>query len=187
MTERHPHLVELDDYLSGRMSDAERDAFEERLFALDSVLQEEVAFLDRLARLAYHIVELGTLHPSLTRKELDTLVALGRRVDLRELGQPGTIAVAPLEAGAEVVVQRADLRLFDVDSVDLEIDLPELGHVKTLRDLTVDPDDGAVYACCDATLFQMAMSQGPMTTFRVVAVREGRRETIARYELLAPA
>ena len=58
--------------------------------------------------------------------------------------------------------------------------------MKTLRDLKVDPHDGAVYACCDAALFQMAMEQSPKTTFRVVAVREGQRETIAQYELLAP-
>jgi hypothetical protein len=189
MTQRDPQLAELDDYVSGQMSETERDAFEERMFSMElhAELQAELLFLDRMTRLAEHIVQLGSLHPGLTKRELDALIALGRRVDLRELGAPGTITVTPPAAGAQLVVQRADLRVFDVESVDVEIDLPELGHVKTLRDLKVDPEDGAVYACCDATLFQMAMSQSERTTFRVVAVRDGRRETIARYELLSPA
>lgn len=186
MTDRYPELSLIDDYLSGRMSEPERDAFEERLFEFDGALQAEVAFLDRLARFTHHIVALGTLHPGLTRAEVDHLRAAGRCVELRELGTPGTITAQPLAPGTEVVVQRADLRLFDVDSVDLEIVLPELGHVKTLRELKVDPSDGAVYACCDATLFQMALEQSPQTTFRVVAVRDGRRETVGQYELLAP-
>jgi len=186
MTERHPELAQLDDYLSGRMSDAERDRFEDRLFELGGALEAEVAFLDRLLRFTQHIVELGTLHPGLTRAEVDSLLAAGRRVDVRELGAPGRLMVEPLAEGTEVVVQRADLRLFDVTAVDLEIVLPELGHVKTLRDLKVDPHDGAVYACCDAALFRMAMEQSPRTIFRVVALREGRREAIGDYELVVP-
>jgi hypothetical protein len=188
VTRRHPHLADLDDYVSGQMQEGEAAAFEERMFeaAAHPDLQAELVFLDRLARAVDHIAGLGSLHPALTKRELEALIALGRRVDLRELGAPGTFTVTPPAAGAELVVQRADLELFDVASIDLEIDLPELGHVKTLRDLKVDPDDGAVYACCDATLFQMAFTQSARTTFRVVVVREGRRQTIARYELLSP-
>lgn len=186
MTDRDQVLALIDDYVSGRMNDAERELFEERLFALEDEVQAEVAFLDRLARFTHHIVARGLLHPSLMREELDQLVVGGTRVDLRELGAPGVVTVQPLEEGAQVVVQRADLRLFDVTNVDLEIVLPELGHVKTLRDLAVDPNDGAVYACCDAVLFRMAMAESPRTTFRVVALRGGRRETIGEYELVAP-
>lgn len=184
MTERHPELASIDDYLGGRMSDAERDRFEDRLFDLGGALEAEVAFLDQLTRFTQHIAQLGTLHPGLTRGELDALLAAGRHVDVRELGPPGTVTVAPPPKGTEVVVQRADLNLFDVTAVDLEVILPELGHVKTLRDLKVDPHDGAVYACCDVALFQMALVESPRTTFRVVAVRDGRRETIGDYELL---
>ncbi len=187
MTDRYPALSLIDDYLSGRMSDEEGDRFEQRLFEPDDALEREVTFLDRLALFTHHIAVLGTLHPALTRAEVDMLLAAGRRVDVRELGEPGTVTLKPLEAGAEVVVQRADLRLFDVESVDLEVVLPELGHVKTLRDLKVDPNDGAVYACCDATLFRTELLEaGQRTIFRVVAMRDGRRETLAHYELLAP-
>jgi len=180
-------LSELDDYVSGEMQDAQSDAFEERMFDAEAQpeLQAELLFLDRMTQLTEHIVRLGSLNPGLTRRELDALIARGRRVDLRELGAPGTFTVAPLVAGSELVVQRADLQLFDVKTVDLEIDLPELGHVKTLRDLPVDPEDGAVYACCDARLFQLASEQSEHTTFRVVVVRDGRRETIARYDALS--
>lgn len=173
----------IDDYVSGRLDDASREQFEERLFALGGELEAEVLFLDRLARFTAHIAGLGMLHPGLTRAELNAMLARGTRVELRELGAPGPVAVAPPEEGAEVIVQRADLRLFDVKSVDLEVVLPELGHVKTLRDLQVDPTDGAVYACCDATLFRMAMAESPTTTFRVVVVRDGRRVAVGEYEL----
>jgi hypothetical protein len=179
-------FAELDDYVSGHMGEAESEAFEERLFHAEAQpeLQAELLFLDRLTQLTEHIVQLGSLNPGLTRSELDALIARGRRVDLREI-TPGSFAVAPAAADAELVVQRADLQLFGVKSVDLEIDLPELGHVKTLRDLTVDPEDGAVYACCDATLFRMATEMSERTIYRVVVVRDGRRETIARYEALS--
>ncbi|HSC86212.1 MAG TPA: hypothetical protein VLC09_03035 [Polyangiaceae bacterium] len=186
MTGPHSELARLDDYLSGVMTEAERDDFEELLFDADATLQAEIAFLDRLVRFTQHITKLGMLHPSLTAEELAEMRAAGRRVDLRDLGVPGTVVAQPPEPGAEVVVQRAELRLFDVESVDLEIVLPELGHVKTLRDLKVDPTDGAVYACCDATLFRMALEQSPRTIFRVVAMRGGRRENLGEYELVVP-
>lgn len=183
MTDRAKRLAALDDYVAGVADGFDVDAFEASLFADPD--DEELRFLDRISRLGEEIVAIGALHPGLTRREIDALVAAGRRVDLRDVGSPRTYTLTPPADGAEIVVQRADLGLRDVAFVDIEIDLPGIGHVKTLRDVKVDPDDGAVYSCCEATLFRMAM-ESERTIHRVVVVRDGARETIATYESLAP-
>lgn len=50
--------------------------------------------------------------------------------------------------------------------------------------MKVDPDDGAVYSCCEATLFRSAMAT-ERTIHRIVVVRNGERVTIATYEAIS--
>ncbi|MBC7170793.1 MAG: hypothetical protein H5U40_00110 [Polyangiaceae bacterium] len=183
MTDVHRRLSAIDDYVSGHMDDVEAERLEEALFA--SADADAMLFLDRVARLGDFIVALGTLHPGITRREIDALAAAGRRVDLRDLGAPGAYTFAPV-GDVDIVVQRAAVGLFGVERVDIEIDLPNVGHVKTLRDVRVDPDDGAVYAACDATLARMAMTASERSIHRIVVERDGQRVTIATYKAFSP-
>ena len=183
MTDRAKKLAALDDYVAGQADGFDVDAFESSLFANPD--DDELLFVDGLARASARIVALGALHPGVTRREIDALIAAGRRVDFRDVGSPRTYTVAPPAEDAEIVVQRADLGLRDIAFVDIEIDLPGVGHVKTLRDVKVDPDDGAVYSCCEATLFRSAM-ESERTIHRIVVVRNGERVTIATYEAIGP-
>ena len=57
--------------------------------------------------------------------------------------------------------------------------------VKTFRDVTCDPTDGALYAVCQEPLARLAFQRG-RTISRIVGSRAGQRETVAVFEIVPP-
>jgi hypothetical protein len=174
-------LAALDDYVTGVMDEARAVELEQALFAgLGGGGETDVALLfhDRLLRTATRALAAGTWDIGATRREVDALLASGRRIDYAELDQlmTGEISV-PSDPAVELVIVRLPVDLVGVEQVDFEITEPDGRPVKTIRDFRFDAADGALYAVCDARLAQTAFGR-PDAITRIVGQRAGRREVL---------
>jgi hypothetical protein len=169
----------LDDYLARHMPDDEAEAFEEALF--DAAAEGEVRFADRLARLGRRLHELRLFEHKFTRRDYDRLSAAGVRIELRDAGPPGPTDNYP-PGDVDMVVVRVPLELDGLRQVDVEFEVPGVGVIKTLRDLEVDEEEGALYLACDVNLMRTTLGL-PRVLNRVVGVRDGRREELALYDV----
>lgn len=182
-------LRALDDYLSGHMSDADAAGFEEALFdgaaATPSAQAAagEAGFVDRLARIVAWLVDRGLYQVGITRREVDQLAASGRRVQIADFGRPGTTSVT-LARETEIFVMRFEVDLHGVDRVDIEVEAPGRGIIKTFPEVRFDPEDGALYGCCTRALAELAFAV-PQTVARLYTTRAGHRDVGAVYEVTA--
>jgi hypothetical protein len=175
------HLAALDDYVTGVMDDSRALELEQALFAgAGGGGERDLALLfhDRLLQAATRALAAGTWDIGATRREVDALLASGRRIDYAELDQlmTGEVSV-PSDAAVELVIVRLPVDLTGVDQVDFEITEPDGRPVKTIRDFRFDPADGALYAVCAASLAQTAFGR-PDAITRIVGQRAGRREVL---------
>lgn len=144
-------LAALDDYVSGVTDDANASRLEAALF--DAAARgEDIAFVDRIARDAEHLHRHGTYHPGMTQRDADALRASGRRVAWLELAAGERIATVRFPRTAEFMVVRSPFDLSGVNRIDVEIEIPGVGVIKTMRDIVFDPRDNALFACCEAPL-----------------------------------
>jgi hypothetical protein len=176
-------LQALDAYVAGDLDDAE--AFEDALFALAADGRAEAAaYTDRVARQSAHLLERRTFHPGGTRADVAELRAQGLNVLEIELGLPGErhveLALAP---DTDLVVTVLDLGRRDLSVVDTEMEVPGGGMTKIVRDVRVD-EDGRLYGMCERELAELGYRTGHAIT-RVVAVRDGRREVVATWDIRA--
>lgn len=172
-------LERIDDYASGAMSDEDASALEEEMF--EGAHAAELSFLDRLARWGRHLDGRKTFRIGATKKELDALAASGVRVQYLDIGRPGTVEVR-FDFDCDVFVSKLDAGLHGVDHVDIEVELPGHGILKTFRDVRVDPEDGAIYGACERELAEIAYGVGRAIQ-RIVVARDGRREVAAVYDI----
>jgi hypothetical protein len=173
------HLVELDDYASGRMSNEDAAAFEERLFAAPE--DEDVRFFDRTHRLMEWLASLGGLTGGATARDVEALRAQGLRVHVVELGSGGNVDVEPWGEDVQIVVFHNTLDLSGYEDVEVEVQNPDGTPIKTFRSVQCDPDSGNIYAVCAAPLAKMAYGDKRRIS-RITGVRGGSRETIALYD-----
>lgn len=176
-------LLRTDDYVSGHMSDADADAFEEELFAAPDAAGD-AAFVDDLARLLAVCDADGGLVDGGTRAQVDALRAAGARVHFADLGGGGAPVAFPGWDADEidVVVARLGVDLRGYESVDVEVETGDGRPVKTFRDVACDPTDGALYAICREPLARLAFGKG-RTISRIIATQGGRRTTVAVFQV----
>ena len=170
-------LLELDGYVTGEMSDAAADAFEEDLFA--SPDDGDLAAMDLIARHGRRLVEHGTWDVGVTKSHIDKLIAEGHVVQVCDAGPPGTTSFA-INKDAELVCTKLVLGRTDHARVDVEITILAYDVTKTIKDVVVDPADGSVYGLCERPLAQLAF--GHTSVVRVRATT-GRREQLAEWNL----
>lgn len=176
-------LHDLDGYVTGEMSDAAAEAFEEELFA--SPDDGDVDFMDRVARHGSRLVEHGTWDMGCTKAHVDALIAKGYKVEICDAGPPGTNTLS-FGKEAELIVTRLPFNRTDHPRVDVEIYLPVHDVTKVIKDSIVDTVNGALYGLCERPLAELAFG-----TTAIVRVRanSGRRELLAEWTLsgnLAP-
>lgn len=169
-------LTELDAYVTGEMSDADAEAFEEALF---DAPDDDVAFLDRLARRGAQLAVHGAFDVGVPRAHVEALVAAGHRVHVLDLGPPGRSTVT-LDPHAEIVVPVLHLGRTDVTNVDVELTVVEHGATKVLKDVLVDVD-GIIYGLCERPLAELAFSAG--RTITRVRRTDGTREVLGEWDL----
>jgi hypothetical protein len=178
---RDEALARVDDYVSGHMDDGAAAAFEEALF--DAAGDADAAFVDNLARLSALFAQAGGFDGGGTRAQVDQLRAAGLAVHVIELGSGGVFQIRDWDAGTQIVVARLGVDVRGYDAVDVECETPDGRPIKTFREVTCDPTDGALYAVCQERLARLAFARRPPFISRVVGTRGGAREIVAVYDV----
>lgn len=171
-------LEQLDAYLTGELDDAAADAVEAAMF--DAPDDADLAFVDRFTRHGAQLSTRGTFHMGVTRKQLDAIIAAGHEVQLVEL--PLDQREIEIQLRGDLVVTRLQLGRPDLDLVDVEVTITAHGVSKTLRDVRVDPEDGAIYAACERALAELAWGHGRVIT-RVL--ERGTHALLAELDVVA--
>jgi hypothetical protein len=171
-------LQALDAYLSREMTDAEADALEEAMF--DSPDDEDLAFVDRFARLGAKLAAHGTFEIGGTRAEIDALIAAGHDVAINDVGPPhsGTMSI---DLDGDIIVTKLHLGHTDIERVDIEVQILTHGVTKTIKDALVDQSDGIIYMMCERPLAELALAAG--RTIARVRRRDGAREVLGEWDL----
>jgi hypothetical protein len=171
-------LLDLDAYLTGEMNEADADAVEEAMF--DAPDDADLAFVDRFVRDGARLSEHGTFDMGVSRAHVESMIAAGHKVQIIDIGPPGsgTVALAP---DADFVVTKLAFGRTDLDRVDVEIVVVDHQVTKTIKDAFVDTNDGMIYALCERALAELAFGAG--RTITKVRRRDGAREVLATWDL----
>ena len=172
----------LDAYLSGEMPDAEAEPFEEALF--DSAAHgqaDEADFVERVALIGRYLLPRGGFDMGSARSRVDQLLAEGVRLQFISPEPGPVIHLPPIDADAEIVVTHMRVDVRGYDSVDVRVEKPDGTELKTFRDIGWDPNDGTVYAVCEAPLARISMQQRHVRS-RIIGTRAGEKHVIAVFE-----
>jgi hypothetical protein len=181
-------LEGVDDYTAGIMTDDEAAAFEETLFADaasgHAATAHALAFTGRLARAITRLHDRPGISIPVRKETFEELRRTTPNVAYFDVHAGGVTQVPTWPASTELVFYRVGVDLRGFDEADVVVTSTEGAPIKVFRDVQWDPSDGALYAVCDEPLARMSFGLGFLA--RVEAVKDGRRETVARLELLAP-
>jgi hypothetical protein len=178
-------LIELDDYLSGLIPDEPAADFEEELFA--AAADGETASLglvDRIGQFGRYLEARVGLAMGSSRAQVERIRASGLKVEYSELVPGIPVRGRRIADDAEIVISRLDVDLRGYTDIEVAVERPDGTLLKTFRDVDCAPEDGALYAVCEATLARMA--QSVHTVARISATRDGKRELVATLETLPP-
>ena len=179
-------LIQLDDYVRAQQRDDDQVAeFEEDLF--ERALGGDAPELEFRAGLSHALRVMnanGTLELWLRRSQVEALLASDRRVVFFDLDVKN-VAPPPIPDDAELLITRVPLDLRGVRTLDAEIHTEDGVFLKRMPDIGFDPEEGAVYACCEAELARTAMSAISVNRVtRVWATRDGERQLLLELRAL---
>ncbi|HSC87089.1 MAG TPA: hypothetical protein VLC09_07460 [Polyangiaceae bacterium] len=162
-------LERLDDYVRGSLDEAHAGAFEEDLFERALLgAAPELSFRHGLGATLQVMKARGTLDLWLTAEGVQRLVqSSGLRVVVWEYGAPEG---PPLQADTELLVTRIPFELHGIRRLEADVCATDGRLLKTMPDVIFDPEDGAVFACCEAELARTA--NAAVTITRVYAIDE---------------
>lgn len=175
MTRSESKLEDLESYVTGELADGAVDAFEEAMF--DNPDDPDVRLLDALATHGARLVSRGTFDVGVTRAHLEALIAKGIEIDWQRPPHPGATLDVPWNATAEMFVTELAVGRTDIDRVDVELVMHDIGHTKTIADVVVD--NGTIYGLCERPLAEIAFKSGRSTAR--VRRRDGAKEVLAEY------
>jgi len=185
MTDTRAPFEALDAYQSGEMPDADAAPFEEALFSAAAAnTAAEASFVDRLSSLGYFLSLRGGWDIGSSRARVDELTAAGLKVQLLEPrpGAPGEpLRIPKIDADAEIVVTHVAIDVRGYDSVDVLVEKPDGTVLKWFRDIGFDPNDGSVYAVCEAPLARISAQQLHVRS-HVIGNRAGVQHVVAVFE-----
>jgi hypothetical protein len=174
-------LHELDAYVTGELTNDEANALEEAMFESPD---DDLAFVDRVARHGAGLAEHGTFDMGVPRAHIDALRARGHSVFVMDVGPPGSGTIH-MDRDAEFIVTQLHLGRTDLARVDVEITILDHGVTKTIKDVFVDPSDGVVYGLCERPLAELAFGAGP--THTKIRRTDGNREVVGEWHLVPVA
>ena len=172
-------LEDLSTYMTGEMSDADADAFEDAMFASPDA-DDDVAFLDRVVRHASVLVEHHTYELGVMRTDLEDLAAKGHKIQISDAGPPGGEKSFQIEKSCEFFATVLRIGRPDLARVDVEVFIPSYNMTKTIKDVPVDPTDGTVYGLCERALAELGFG---MQTHVTVRENTGARAVVAEWDL----
>lgn len=175
-------FTDLDDYTSGAMSDGDAADFEEALFAAAARGEApELTTHDQLVELALHVIGRMGFEVGSTRERVAALRS-ELSVHYVDLAPGAPTRIPPLPAGTQLFAYRLAVDLRGYDQVDVELATPDGKPIKTFRDVTYDPSDGALYGLCEPPLAELSFRSGPVVA-KVMAAREGKPpELVSTFE-----
>jgi hypothetical protein len=161
--ELDPALTALDDYVRGHLLDAEAERYEEELFgrALAGAAPE-LGFRDHVGRTLRVMAARGTLDMWLTQRGVERMNASGLRILHFELDLERP-SLPDLSSDFDILITKVPIDLRGVHRLDAEILAPDGRLLKNMPDVSFDPDEGAVYACCEAELARAAAAARTIT------------------------
>jgi hypothetical protein len=106
----------------------------------------------------------GSLSLWLTRREVERLCAAGKGAFLDTFDQNEPL-VPGIPDGIELFITKIPLELGGVRRLDVEIYSADGTLIKTMPEVTFDPADQAIYACCEADLARTAASSRTISRF----------------------
>ena len=185
MTESHAPFEALEAYLSGEMPDAEAGSFEDALFASAAAgTAEDANFADRIALLGRFLLPRGGFDIGSSRVRVDELIAAGLRVQIIDPEPAAVVNLPPVRDDVDIVVTHFRIDIRGYDSVDVIVEKLDGTEIKTFREIGHDPNDGTVYAVCEAPLARISLQQRHVRS-RVIGTRAGEKHTMAVFESVA--
>ncbi|HSC86824.1 MAG TPA: hypothetical protein VLC09_06115 [Polyangiaceae bacterium] len=187
-----PWLTQLDDYVTGHMSDEEALTWEDGLFvsAGDGTDDGDAAYFDELHRTFPFAGRFGIIAESVNGALLDRLEREGHRIHRVEFELGKDTVLHPWREDIDLVVCHLHIDARDYDTVDVEVIRErDQFHLKTFKDSGFDPVDGNVYALCEEPLARISMLSLPEhIVCRVVGYRDGARLELGDFRAVpAPA
>jgi hypothetical protein len=176
-----PSLEDLDDYLFGAMSDEDAASFEEALFhraaSGDHALADFVEGIGVLGRVV--LGRTGSVVPP-TAESVEILRQRGFKVEVAD-AVPGTPYQARWTDEADLVVTHfiTDMR-GHTGRFDVDIETPDGNLIKTMFDVSYDPNDGTFYAVCEASLART--TRGVHVFWKLYETVDGKRRHIDTIE-----
>ena len=154
-------LAKLDDYLRGHESDDQVQAYEEELFARALADEApELRFREQVGRTLREMRARGTLSLWLTAREVEEMMKSGLRVaryDFQESYAPD------LSGDIDILITKVPIDLRGVRRLDAEVCSADGKQLKVMPEISFDPADGAVYACCEIELARAAAAANTVT------------------------
>jgi hypothetical protein len=180
-TDRHARL---DEYLRTADSEESAAAYEEDLFARALAGDAPELSFRRGLEVAFRSMEArGTTELWMTGKQVDEMRAKGTRVAFVEF-DPAKGEVAAIPEGTEILVTRVPLDLSGVERLDIEIRSPDEVLLKAMPEVSFDPKDQAIYACCEIELARASIASGAIA--RAFSIENGRKRLLVETRVGAP-
>ncbi len=155
----------LDDYVRGVVDDEHAGGFEDELFerALAGAAPE-LAFRSGLQTTLKAMDARGTLTPWITARDVARVRASGLRTVYFELDLVNPVA-PEIPPGTDLLITRVPLDLTGLRELAVEVLASDGRVLKSMPDVTFDPADNAIYACCEAELASTAAAANRSTRF----------------------
>ncbi|HKP64823.1 MAG TPA: hypothetical protein VJV78_49150 [Polyangiales bacterium] len=154
-------LSKLDEYLRSGQPDEQVHAYEEELFARALADEApELRFREQLGRTLREMRDRGTISLWLTAREVEEMKKSDLRVvcmDFEEFKTPD------LSGEIDILITKVPLDLRGVRRLDAEVLSADGKQLKVMPEITFDPADGAVYACCEIELARTAAAAKTLT------------------------
>lgn len=171
-------IARLDDYIRGLEIEPE---YEEDLFARALAGNApELDFRTRLENTLRSMAKRGTLDLWRTAREVEELVASGRRVRIFDIDLANPTP-PDLSGDFDIFVTKVSIDLTGIRRCDLEVFTLDGRLLKKIPDIAFDPDDGALFMCCEAELARVSASVKAVSRLWGWSEDESERRLLAEY------
>jgi hypothetical protein len=155
-------LDDLDAYVTGELTGAAAEAFEEAMF--DAPDDPGLNIIEQLQRHGPRLVEHGTWDMGSTPAAIDKLVAAGHIVQICDCGPPSENELT-IRPDIEFLVTILSLGSHEGELVDVDVTIVKYGITKTIKDSRVH-SDGKLYGLCERALAELAFGQDTIVRVR---------------------
>jgi len=168
----------LDDYVRGLGDETFAQAYEEDLFSRALAgTAPHLTFRAGLGATLRQMASRGTLDVWLTTAQVEQLQAAGQVRAVIFNFDPEHPVEPDIPPGTELLITRIPLDVKGARLLEADVFSSDGRLLKHMPDINFNPEDGAVYACCEAELARLAGTQP--TLVRVWVTDDAGRRVVA--------